>query len=159
MVLPTGSVAPPGAPAGPVLLAFFKDTCPVCALAFPMVGELARRYGDALPVVAVAQDPPERAEPWLAGYGLAGSYLDDSEGYPLSDAFGVRTVPTLFLLDGAPDGATVGSTVGSTVEAVAEGWDRERYNALDAALAGRTGRPSPGPVSSPEDGLPVFKPG
>lgn len=130
-----------------MLLAFFKDTCPVCALAFPVVGELARRYGDAVPVIAVAQDPPERAERWLGEYGMAGAYLDDSGGYPLSDAFEVGTVPSLFLLDGG------------TVEEVSEGWDRDRYNDIDSALAARTGRPSPGPVSTPADGRPVFKPG
>lgn len=147
MPLPTGSPAPPDAPGGPVLLAFFKDTCPVCVMAFPVVSELARRYGDTVPVVAVAQDPPDRADPWLAEHGFPGGVIDDSGGYPLSDAFGVSTVPTLVLVDGG------------TVEAVSEGWDRDRYNRWDADLAARSGRPSVGPVTTADDGRPVFKPG
>jgi thiol-disulfide isomerase/thioredoxin len=130
------------------VLAFFKTGCPTCQLSFPVWGELARRYGDAIPVVGVAQDPPAVAGPWLAERGFPGPNVDDSDGYPLSRAFAVDVVPTLVLVDG--DG---------TVAEVGEGWSRDAANAWDERLAAATGRPSPGPVSEDEDGLPAFKPG
>lgn len=133
---------------GPVLLIFFKGSCPTCQLAFPVYGELERRYGDALPIVAVCQDPPREAAKWLADRGFSGPALDDaSGGYALSEAYGVESVPTLVLI-GTDD----------HIEKVREGWDRARVNALARVIGERTGR-STAPVSTENDGLPAFKPG
>lgn len=133
---------------GPAVLTFFKTTCPTCALAFPVLGDVARRYGDAVPVVAVSQDPPAKTAPWLAEHRFDGPFLDDAAGgYAAAEAYGVRSVPTVVLVDG--DG---------TVTRVVEGWDRDRYNELAEDLGRRTGR-SVEPVSVAGDGRPVFKPG
>lgn len=132
---------------GAALLAFFKSTCPVCTLAFPVFGELQRRYGDAVPVVAVSQDPLSTVVPWLSDNGFNGPALDDaSEGYAVSKAYEVTTVPTLTLVD---DGSVVASS---------EGWDRDRVNAWARELGERTGRDT-APVSTEDDGRPAFRPG
>jgi len=130
------------------LLVFFKNSCPTCQLALPVYGELERRYGDALPVVAVAQDPARSARPWLDQRGFTGPLADDSGAYTVSNRHDVTTVPTMVLVD--DDGTAV---------ARSEGWDRDRANAWDEELARLTGRESPGPLSTPDDGLPAFKPG
>jgi len=129
--------------ARPVVLAFFKANCPVCQMAFPLYGELGRALEPAdVPVVAVCQEPPAVARPWLAERSFEGEALDDAAGgYAVSDAYGIRTVPTLILVE--PDG---------TVGAVVEGWDRDGTN----AIAARFGAP---PVSTADDGLPPFRPG
>ncbi len=142
-----GTPAPAIAPAGPVLLVFFKNSCPTCQLALPAFGELARRYGERLPVVAVSQDAASKARPWLDERGFLGSLIDDADGYPLSEAFAIRSVPTVVLVDDA------------TVVDVSEAWDRDRVNEWDTDLAARTGIESPGPLSTPGDGRPPFKPG
>lgn len=121
----------------PVALAFFKTTCPVCQLAFPVFAKLA----ESAPVVAVSQDGPRSARPWLAEQGFEAETLDDSEDYEVSEAYGIRTVPTLVVID--PDG---------TVGRVVEGWDRDGVNAVAADLG-------TSPVSTPGDGLPAFRPG
>ncbi len=132
---------------GPALLAFFKTGCPTCQLAFPVYGELERRYGDAVPVVAVSQDSLATTAPWLEAKGFAGPALDDaSDRYAVSDAYAVTTVPTLVLVE---DGK---------VAATSEGWDRDRANAWARQLGERTGRDT-SPVSTEGDGLPSFKPG
>ncbi len=132
---------------GAVMLAFFRTGCPTCALAFPVYGEMERRYGAAVPLVAVSQDSLAEAVPWLRDKGFAGLALDDeSDGYAVSDAYGVTTVPTLVLVDGG------------RVVAVSEGWDRDRVNAWAALLGQRTGGDT-SPVSTEGDGRPVFKPG
>lgn len=133
---------------GPALLLFFKCSCPTCRLAFPVYGELSRRYGDAVAVVAVSQDPVLKARPWLDDLGFAGPVLDDTaDRYAVSRAFGIDAVPTMVLVD-----------ADRTVARVSQGWDRDGANAMAAALGGLTGRPGD-PVSTEGDGRPVFKPG
>ncbi len=133
---------------GPALLIFFKCSCPTCRLAFPVYGELARRYGDAVPVVAVSQDPVVQARGWLDENGFPGLVLDDAAGhYATSRAFGIEAVPTMVLVDGE-----------RTVVRVSAGWDRDGVNDMAAALGRITGR-SGDPVSTEADGRPVFKPG
>lgn len=134
--------------AGPALLAFFKNSCPVCRLSFPVWGELAHRYGDAMAVVAVAQDPLAKAGPWLEETGFQAPVVDDSDDFAASSAYGLDTVPTLVLV--GPDGQVL---------AVSEGWDRDRANEWDLELAELTGLPSAGPVSTPSDGLPAYRAG
>ena len=132
----------------PAVLAFFKTSCPTCQLAFPVFGELERRFRGTASVVAVAQDPMLEAQPWLTELGFEGDVLDDSLGrYEVSRAYGVQTVPTLVLVN----------TEGE-VDRVAEGWTRDGVNAVAARLGELTGGPT-GPVSTPEDGLPPHKPG
>ncbi|MDP8976550.1 MAG: TlpA family protein disulfide reductase [Actinomycetota bacterium] len=132
---------------GPAVLAFLKTGCPTCQMAFPVYAELERRYGDAVPVVAVSQDDLAKTVPWLEDKGFAGEALDDqSDDYAVSEAYAVTTVPTLVLVDG------------NTVAEVSQGWDRDRVNHLARQLAERTGR-DPSAVSSEGDGRPAFKPG
>jgi peroxiredoxin len=130
-----------------ILLAFFKTGCPTCNMAFPVYAELERRYGDAVPVVAVSQDSLGRTVPWLRGHGFAGLALDDeSDRYQVSAAYHVQTVPSLVLVE---DGQVAASS---------EAWDREQVNAWARLLGEVTGRTTD-PVSSPNDGRPAFKPG
>lgn len=131
----------------PALLAFFKTTCPTCRLAFPVYAELERRFGDAVPVVAVSQTSGPEARRWLDDLGFAGPVLDDeSDDFAVSAAYGVASVPTLVLVDGG------------RVVASSEAWDRDRVNAWAVELGRRSGRPAP-PVSTEGDGRPAFKPG
>jgi len=133
---------------GPALLAFFKSSCPVCRLSFPIWGELARRYGTAVAVVAVSQDPLAKARSWLDEADFLAPVVDDSDGFATSRAYGVDTVPTLVLV--GADGRIVDAS---------QGWDRKRANDLDLTLAELTGLPSAGPVSTASDGLPAYRPG
>lgn len=162
MPLPVGDTAPPftlpdagGTPrtlgeltaAGAALLVFFKTSCPTCRLALPAVGELERRYGDVVPVVAVTQTAMATTLPWLEEQGFDGPVLDDErDRFTVSAAYQVRSVPTLVLVE---DGR---------VAAASEAWDRDRMNEWARDLGARTGRPGP-PVSTEGDGRPAFKPG
>jgi peroxiredoxin len=132
----------------PTLLAFFKTSCPVCTLSFPLWGELARRYGEDVTVVGVSQDPLGTARAWLDRLHFHAPVVDDSHGYAVSDAYEIDTVPALVLVDRS------GQVVASS-----QGWDRERANAWDAELAQLSGLPSAGPLSPADDGRPAFRPG
>ena len=115
-MLTTGSPAPPftlkdleGVPhslteilsAGPVLLAFYKISCPVCQLTLPFLNRIS---SGSLQIVAVSQDDPAATRRFQAKFGVLPTLLDpEEEGYPVSNTFGITHVPTLFLVE--PGGA------------------------------------------------------
>jgi peroxiredoxin len=144
-----GSPAPPvpgvefGAP-GTVLF-FYKVTCPVCQLAAPKVQTFERAYPGR--IVGVGQDPPEKLAAFASRYGQSFPTTPGLPPYEVSNAYGIRVVPTVFLV--RPDGA---------ISAVAESWDREGFNEISLGLAGLTGLPY-APISEESDGLPGFRPG
>jgi peroxiredoxin len=123
---------------GPVVLAFFKTTCPVCQMAAPKVQALA---DSGVRVVAVGEDPPPELRSYAERHGQRVTTLSEPAPYPMSDAFGIDTVPTLFLVDDD----------GSVRDAVVS-WDRDAWNRFAEAAGGQ-------PVSDEQDGLPAFRPG
>lgn len=84
--------------AGPVLLAFFKVSCPTCQLTLPFLGRLA---GGDVQVVPVSQDSPAATRRFAQELGLSIPSLFDREedGYPASNAFGITNVPSIFLVE------------------------------------------------------------
>src|SRR5262245_20249682 len=61
---------------GPVVLAFFKVSCPTCQFAFPFLERLGR--GD-LPIWAVSQNDAEATREFHNEYGITLPTLLDSE--------------------------------------------------------------------------------
>jgi peroxiredoxin len=147
--LAVGSPAPyiPGVDFGtaPSAVFFYKVMCPVCQMAAPKVERFEQGYPGR--IVGVGEDPPEKLDAFHQEFGLTFPSVSDSPPYELSNAYGIRAVPTTFLV--ASDG---------TVLSVVESWDREGLNALSSRLADLTGEPY-APISEPSDGLPPFRPG
>jgi peroxiredoxin len=123
---------------GPVVLAFFKTTCPVCQMAAPKVQALA---DSGVRVVAVGEDPPSQIRSYAERHGQDVPTLTEPAPYPVSDAFGIDTVPSLFLV--GEDG---------TVRDAVVSWDRDAWNRFAEAAGGNA-------VSDEGDGLPRFRPG
>ena len=90
--------------AGPVLLVFFKTTCPTCQLTLPFLDRLGRgRAADAPRVVAISQDDAATTRDFNKRYGISLPMLLDpfagvSARYPASNAYGLTHVPSLFLI-------------------------------------------------------------
>jgi peroxiredoxin len=84
---------------GPAVLAFYKVSCPVCQLTFPYLERLAA--SPKLQVIAISQDDNASTQGFNQRYGVTFPTLLDSskEGYPASNAFGITTVPSLFLVE------------------------------------------------------------
>lgn len=83
----------------PFLLVFFKTTCPTCQLALPF---LDRLEGGELPVIAVSQDSPQATAEFQRAHGggkVRTEFDRAEEHYPLSNAFGISRVPSLFLVE------------------------------------------------------------
>lgn len=86
----------------PLLLSFFKVSCPVCQLVFPFLERMAN--GGGLRFVAISQDDAAATRNFHRRFGVTFPTLLDSAraGYPASNAFGITNVPSLFLIE--PDG-------------------------------------------------------
>jgi peroxiredoxin len=96
---------------GPVVVAFFKISCPVCQFTLPYLQRLAERYaGDSATVIGVSQDDERGTKEFNREYGVTFPTLLDEPGYPVSNAYGLSMVPTIFLIE--PDGRVKISCMG-----------------------------------------------
>ena len=128
----------------PQVLFFYKVTCPVCQLAAPVAEGVQEAHPGR--ITGVGQDDEAKLRSFADRYGITFPSVVDAPPYPASRSYGVRVVPTLFLVR---DGE---------VRDVVESWDREGFNRIARGLAELTGG-EPVVVSSPDDGLPPFRPG
>src|SRR6476659_8735800 len=83
----------------PTLIALFKVSCPVCQFTFPFLQRLAK--SDNLEVVGISQDDVEDTEDFRKAYGVTFTTLVDEprKGYPVSNAYGITSVPSLFRVE------------------------------------------------------------
>ncbi|MDT8066687.1 MAG: TlpA disulfide reductase family protein [Terriglobia bacterium] len=86
---------------GPVGLAFFKVSCPVCQYAFPYFNRMADLIqGKRLTFVGISQDDGPSTAEFAKSFGVHFPLaLDDVLRYPVSNAYGLTNVPTLFIID------------------------------------------------------------
>jgi peroxiredoxin len=96
----------------PVVLAFFKVSCPVCQYAFPFLERLHKAYGQTkVTLVGVSQNDPQETAAFSKDFGVTFPVLlDPRDGYPVSNAYGLSTVPTVFWI--GQDGEIEVSSVG-----------------------------------------------
>jgi peroxiredoxin len=97
---------------GPLMLAFFKGSCPTCQYAFPFLDRLERAYGhNGVRIIGVSQNDPKETSAFIKEFGVTFPVLlDDTDKYPVSNAYGLTNVPTVFWI--AQDGAIELSSVG-----------------------------------------------
>jgi len=96
---------------GPVVLGFFKVSCPVCKFTFPFLERLYQRYGkDDVTFLGVSQDDAKASRDFAREFGLTFPILIDEANYPVSNAYGLSMVPTVFLIE--PGGAVKVSSMG-----------------------------------------------
>lgn len=86
---------------GPVVLAFFKVSCPVCQYAFPFYERMYQANRDAkVSFVGVSQDKAADTRSFMRQFGVTFPVaLDDPTNYAVSNAYGLTNVPTLFFVD------------------------------------------------------------
>ncbi len=87
---------------GPVIVAFFKISCPTCQLTFPFLQRLADAAPSTL-LIAVSQDDASGTREFQARVGVSmPTLLDTPRAYPASNAYQITSVPSLFVVE--PDG-------------------------------------------------------
>ena len=158
--LPPGSKAPDfelpdrgGAPhslsdalrKGPVLLTFFKTSCPTCQYGVPFFSRLASPLeGKPVTVWGISQDSPENTAGFNREFEVSMPELFDSEeqGYAVSNAYGITNVPTSFLIE--QDG---------TVSVSSVGWDKKAAELISKYLGEASSIPELTPFNPGESVL------
>jgi peroxiredoxin len=84
---------------GPALVVFYKISCPVCQLTAPYLERLA--VSRNLQIIGVSQDDDSSTEGFNQRFGVTFPTLLDQakEDYPASNAYGISSVPSLFLVE------------------------------------------------------------
>lgn len=133
---------------GPLVLAFFKISCPVCQFTFPYLLRIAERFaGKNASIVGVSQDDAQDTKEFNQEYGVTFTTLLDDAGYPASNAYGLTNVPTIFLI--APDGS---------VKVSCTGFDKGGLETIAGELAQQQ-KIAAVPLFLPDEIVPAFKPG
>jgi peroxiredoxin len=85
---------------GPVVLAFFKVSCPVCKFTFPFLERLFQRYrAEDITFLGISQDVPSASRDFAKEFRITFPILSEEVGYPVSNAYGITMVPTVFLVE------------------------------------------------------------
>ena len=97
---------------GPVIAAFFKVSCPTCQYTFPFLERLHQAYaGKNVTIIGISQNEAKETTAFAREYGISFPLLlDDTRSYPVSNAYGLTNVPSIFWI--AQDGEIEISSVG-----------------------------------------------
>jgi peroxiredoxin len=105
---------------GPVLLVLYKISCPTCQFTLPFLERLTH---GSLQVVPISQDDPASTRRFRMKFGPPLLTLLDREEdrYPVSNAYGIEYVPSMFLVEAE-----------GTISLVSEGFVQKDLAAIGA---------------------------
>jgi peroxiredoxin len=134
---------------GPVVLAFFKVSCPTCQYAFPFLERLERAYGhQGVRIIGVSQNDPKQTAAFTKEFGVTFPVLlDDTDKYPVSNAYGLTNVPTVFWI--AQDGE---------IEVSSVGWVKAEFDDINRKMA-ESAKITPAAVFNPREDVRDFRAG
>jgi len=135
---------------GPVVLAFFKISCPVCQFAFPLYERLAQAHANnGATFLGISQNSARDTKAFAREYGVTFPIAmdDEAHGFAASSAYGLTNVPTVFYI--AP---------GGEIEVSSVGWSKAEVDEISAKLAARREQKAPSLWRAGED-VPAFRPG
>jgi peroxiredoxin len=124
---------------GPVVLVFFKISCPTSQFTFPYIQKIfaTAAKGWRLKLWAVSQDDADDTRQFAQQYGITFDTLIDAYPYDVSNAYGIVSVPTTFIVEA--DGK---------ISLSDNGFSKDSLN----QIAGYE-------MFTPDDGLPASRPG
>lgn len=133
----------------PVVLAFFKVSCPTCQYAFPFYERLFRAYKNQhVTLIGVSQNSAEDTAAFAREFGITFPLLlEDTRSYPVSNAYGLTNVPTLFWI--GTDGA---------IEITSVGWVKPEFEAINRRMA-EAGAIATAPMFRPSDDVRDYRAG
>lgn len=133
---------------GPVVLAFFKVSCPVCQFTFPFLQRLHDRFQDTnATIVGISQDDSRPTRHFNEEHGVSFLTLIDPHPYPVSNAYGLTNVPTIFLVE-----------PGGTITLSGTGFSKDDLQQIASRLAHQHKLPAE-PFFRPDEIVPAYKPG
>jgi peroxiredoxin len=134
---------------GPVVLAFFKAGCPTCQYTFPFLERLERAYGHkGVRIIGVSQDDPRHTADFTKEFGVTFPVLlDDRDSYPVSNAYGLTNVPSIFWI--AQNGQ---------IEVSSVGWLKADFTEIGRKMA-ESGKITPAALFKPGEDVRDFRAG
>lgn len=134
---------------GPVVLAFFKVSCPTCQYTLPFLERLHKAYaGKGVKVVGVSQNDSVETSAFAKEFGVSFPLLlDDTRTYPVSNAYGLTNVPTIFWV--AQDGE---------IEISSVGWVKTDFEQINRKIA-EFGKSTPAVIFKPGEDVRDFRAG
>ena len=86
---------------GPVVLVFYKSSCPTCQLTLPFIQQIAsKRSSDAkVQIWGISQDDKKESSDFARHLGLSFPILIDDYPYPVSSTYGLEYVPGIFIVN------------------------------------------------------------
>jgi len=133
---------------GPLLLAFFKVSCPICQFTFPFLERLyrqAKERGGA--IWGVSQDGKEESARFAVRFGVSFPVLMDGKPYLISRQYGLKFVPSLFLV--AQNGSILTS---------GDGFSKSDLIEIQGQFAAHFSF-VPQPLFRPDEEVPQYRPG
>jgi peroxiredoxin len=134
---------------GPIVLAFFKVSCPTCQYAFPFLERLERAYGHkGARIIGVSQNNPRDTANFTKEFGVTFPVLlDDTKTYPVSNAYAITNVPSIFWI--AQD---------AQIEISSVGWVKSDFEEISRKMAEREKIP-PAALFKPGEDVRDFRAG
>jgi peroxiredoxin len=134
---------------GPVVLAFFKVSCPTCQYAFPFLERLHKAYGQkGVKLLGVSQNNAKDTAAFAKEFGVTFPILLDEIGeYPVSNAYGLSNVPTIFWI-----------AQGGEIEVSSVGWVKAEFEEINRKMA-EAGKTGPAAMFSPGEDVRDFRAG
>jgi len=134
---------------GPVVLAFFKVSCPTCQYALPFLERLFKAYGNkGVKLVGVSQNDAKDTAAFMKQFGITfPMLLDDMRSYHVSNAYGLTNVPSIFWI--AEDGE---------IEVSSVGWLKADFEEINRRMA-EAGKVAPAAVFKPREDVRDYQAG
>ena len=134
---------------GPVVLVFFKVSCPTCQYALPFYERLSKAYQkNGVTLVGISQNEAKDTAVFNKEFGVTFPVLlDDTHSYPVSNAYGLTNVPTIFWI--AQDGE---------IEVSSVGWFKSDFEEINRRMA-ESGKLAPAVVFKPGEEVRDFRAG
>ena len=124
--------------AAPIVLVFYKASCPTCQFTFPYLQRIHAGGHPMMKIVAVSQDDNAETREFVERLGIGFDILLDEHPFDVSMAYGVEYVPSIFII--RTDGAIQLSDYGFSKATLSE-------------IA------KPLELFRPDDGIPATRPG
>jgi peroxiredoxin len=133
----------------PVVLVFFKVSCPTCQYALPFYERLHKAYQkNGVTLVGISQNEAKDTAAFNKEFGVTfPMLLDDTHSYPVSNAFGLTNVPTIFWI--AQDGE---------IEVSSVGWVKADFEEINRRMA-EAGKTTPAVLFKPGEDVRDFRAG
>jgi peroxiredoxin len=134
---------------GPVVLVFFKVSCPTCQYALPFYQRLYETYGHkGVALVGISQNGAKDTATFNKEFGVTFPVLlDDTHSYPVSNAYGLTNVPTIFWI--AQDGE---------IEISSVAWVKADFEQINRRMA-EAGKITPAAMFRPGEDVRDFRAG